>query len=99
MDSDLISEQNSHENFTFKRLANTVQLFNLKCNEKAGIPAVSKCISVDKNLPVHLSYHGLVIPLLQWLWYEHNWTLTKFSMLENFVSYLRNKGDCSKWTF
>ena len=33
--------------------------FNLKCNEKTGILAVPECISADKNLHVHLSYHGL----------------------------------------
>ena len=31
VDIDSISEQNSPENFTFKRLDNSVQLFNLKC--------------------------------------------------------------------
>ena len=32
------------------------------------------------------------MPLPQWFRYEHNWTSTKFSMIENFVSYLRKKG-------
>ena len=89
VDIDSISEQNSPENFTFKRLDNSVQLFNL-------FP-VYECISADRNLHVRLSYHGLVIPLPQRFRYEHNCTFTKFSMLENFVSYLRNhKGDRSK---
>ena len=53
-----------------------------------------------RNLHVCLSYHGLVILLPQWFRYENNCTFTKFSMLENFVSYLRNnKDDRSKWTF
>ena len=74
-----------------------MQLFNLKYNEKTGILAAHKCFSVDKNLHVGLSYYGLVIPLLQWFQCEHNCILTKFSMLENFVSYLKNnKGDRSK---
>ena len=60
--------------------------------QETDILAVHECISADRNLRVRLSYHGLVIPLPQWFRYEHNWTLTKFSMLENFVSYLRNKG-------
>ena len=34
--------------------------------------------------------------LLQWFQYECNCTLTKFSMFENFVSCLRNKGNCSE---
>ena len=62
--------------------------FNLKCNEKTGILAVHQCIGADRNLRVCLSYQGLVIPLPQWFRYENKFT--KFSMLENFVSYLRN---------
>ena len=59
-----ISKQNSPENFTFKRLDNSVQLFNLKYNEETGILAVHECISVDRNLDVRLSYHGLVMVLI-----------------------------------
>ena len=42
-----------------------MQLFNLKRTEETGILAVNECISADRNLHVPLSYHGLVIPLLQ----------------------------------
>ena len=77
-----------------------MQLFNFKCYEKTGILAVHEYISVDRNLYVHLSYHGSVIPFPQWFSYKNNCNLTKVSMLEHFVSYLRNnKGDHSKWTF
>ena len=85
-------EQNSPENFGklhSKRLDNSVLHFNLKCNEETGILAVDECISADRNLHVRLSYHGLVLPLRQGLRYEKFGTFTKFSMLENFVSYLR----------
>ena len=95
IDSDSISKQNSTENFTFKRLDNSLELFNLKHNEETGIPAVHECIIVDRNLHVCLSY-SLVTPFSQWFRYGHNRILTKFSMLENFVSFLRNKGDRSK---
>ena len=100
VDIDSISEQNSHEKLTFERLDNSEQIFNLKCNEQTGILAVHECISAEKNLHVRLSYHYLVILLPQWFRYENNCTFTKFSMLENFVSYLRNnKGNRSKSTF
>ena len=49
-------------------------LINLKCSEETGILAVRKCISANRNLHVRLSYHGLVIPLLQWFRYENNCT-------------------------
>ena len=97
VDIDSVSDQTSPVNFTFKRLDNSVQLCSLKCNEETGIVAVHECISVDRNLHVRLSYHGLVIPLPQWFQYEHNCTLTKFSMLKSFISCLRNnKGARSK---
>ena len=74
VDVDSISEQNSSENFIFTRLDNSMQLFNLKCSEETGILAVHECISADRNLRVRSSYHGLVIPLLQWFRYENNCT-------------------------
>ena len=40
-----------------------MQLFDLKFDEEAGIPAVQECSGVDKNLHVSLSYYGLVIPV------------------------------------
>ena len=57
VDIDSIFEQNSPENFTFKRLDNSMQLFNLKCNEETGILAVHECIIADRNLQV---YHIMV---------------------------------------
>ena len=74
VDIDSISEQNSSENFIFTRLDNSTQLFNLKCSEETGILAVYECISADRNLRVRSSYHGLVIPLLQWFRNENNCT-------------------------
>ena len=100
VDIDSISEQNSHENFTFVRLDNSGLYFNLICNEETGVLAVHECFSADRNLHVRFSYHGLVILLPQWFRYKNDYTFTKFSMLENFVPYLRNiKGDRSKWSF
>ena len=59
VDIDSISKQDSPENFTFKRLDNSVQLFNLQCNEETGNLAVHKCIGADRNLHVRL-YHVMV---------------------------------------
>ena len=69
-----------------------MQLFNLKFNEEAGIAAVHECISINRNLNIRLLYQGLVIPLREWFRNGHNCNLTKFSMVETFVSYLKNKG-------
>ena len=66
VDIDSIAKQNSPESFAFKRTDSSVQFFNLKCNEETGILAAHECISVDRNLHVRLSYHGLVIPFPKW---------------------------------
>ena len=52
------------ENFTFKKLDNSN--FSSKSNAGTSIPAVHKYSSMDRNLHVCLSYHGLVIPLPEW---------------------------------
>ena len=57
LDTDSISEQNSFENF------NSMQPFHLKCIEETSILVTHKCISIDRNLHVLLSFLGLVIPL------------------------------------
>ena len=49
-------------------------------------------------IQVRLSYHGFIIPLPLCFRYEHNCTLTKFGMHENFIFYLKNKSVSSKWT-
>ena len=45
---------------------------------------------------VSLSYDGHVIPLPEWFRHEQNCTVTRFNMLENFASYINQKGEkCS----
>ena len=59
VDIDSLSKHDSPENFTFERLDNGVQLFNLECNEETGILAVHKSISADRILHVCL-YHVII---------------------------------------
>ena len=47
-----------------------MELFNLKCIEKASILGVHKGISVDRSFHVLLSCYGLVIPLPQYNGFE-----------------------------
>ena len=50
-----------------------------------------KCL--DENVyQVNLTYKGYSIPLPEWFFSGHNCKLARFSMLENFASYVRNKG-------
>ena len=60
-DIDSISEQNSPEKFTFKRLGNSVQLFNPKLNAEADIPAVYEYIGIYRNPHERLSSNYLII--------------------------------------
>ena len=80
-------------NHSFKKLENSVQYYNLFFDETTGVPAVRECISIDRNLHVTLTYNGYVIPLPEWFRSGHNCTVTKFSMLENFASYVKQKGE------
>ena len=52
VDIDSISEQESPENVTFKRLDNGVKLFNLKCTEDTDILAVLEYISVNSYIRI-----------------------------------------------
>ena len=51
-----------------------------------------ECISINKELQVNLTHKGYSIPLPDWFRSGHSCKLTRFSMLENFASYVRNKG-------
>ena len=50
---------NSPLSYSFKRLDETVQYFNLVFNEQTGIPTVLECISINKELQVNLTHKGL----------------------------------------
>ena len=76
VDIDSISQQNSPQYFTLKRLDNITQFSNLNFNEETGVPMVHECISIDRNLQVCLSYHGLAIPFPEWFKNGHNYSST-----------------------
>ena len=59
-------------NYSFKRLDETVQYFNLVFNEQTGIPAVLECRSINKELQVNLTHKGYSIPLPEWFRSGHS---------------------------
>ena len=82
--------------YDFKRFDDRVQYYNLCFDTESGAPAVRECITIDTSLHVSLSYDGHVIPLPVWSRHGQNCTVTRFSMLENFASYIKQKGEeCS----
>lgn len=74
--------------------------FSLKKNEKyvwifridfeTNFSLLKECIRIDNNLHVQLQYYGNPIPLPHWFVKGHNAKLTRYSMLENFPSYIQN---------
>ena len=49
------------------------------------------CISKYENLHVKLTFQGLIILFSEWIYAGHNCYFIRFSMLENFASYIKNK--------
>ena len=82
--------------YDFKRFDDRVQYYKLCFDTESGVPAVRKCITIDTSLHVSLSYDGHVIPIPEWFRQGQICTVTKFSILENFASYIKQKGEeCS----
>ena len=48
-------------------------------------------VTIETSLHITLSYDEHVIPLREWLRHGQNCNLTRFSMLENFLSYIKQK--------
>jgi len=57
------------------------------------IAMVKESISIDSELHVSLSYCGFHVPLPEWFRKGHACKLTRRSMIENFPSYMREKGE------
>ena len=82
--------------YDFKRFDDRVQYYNLCFDTESGAPAVHPCITIDTSLHFSFSYDGYAIRLPEWFHHGQSCTVTRFSMLENFVSYIKQKGEkCS----
>ena len=73
---------------SLSKQSDVVIMYNLIVDKKTRIP-----ISIDTNLHVTLSYCGFHVPLPDWFRSVHNCRLSRRSMLENFPSYMRAKGE------
>ena len=83
----------SPDGYSFKKLENRVQFYNLCFNEDNIAPCVHECISIDINLHVSLSYNGHPVPQPEWFRRRRNCTLTRFSMLQNLASHIKQIGE------
>ena len=57
-------------------------------DEESGFSSIREAINVDKNLHVQLQLCSKPVSLPSWFITGRNGTLTSYSMLENFPSYL-----------
>ena len=95
---DFTSFTSEHTSFCydFKRFDGRIQHYNLCFETESGAHAVHKCIAIETSLYVSLSYDGHFIPLPDWFCHGQNFTATRFSILKNFASYIKQKGqECS----
>ena len=72
---------------------NCVIYYNLKFDDKTSFPKVFEAIKVDKDLHVLLQFIGRSLPLPPWFIQGTEAKLKRFSMLENFPSYITNLAD------
>ena len=87
------NQEHTPSEFTFKRLQESRQYYRLIFDSKSGFPRFYECISIDKELHVKLTFQGFSIPLPDWFHIGHNCTVNRFSMLEIFVSHIKNRSD------
>ena len=79
--------------YSVKLSIESIQYFDLLFDKKTVIPAVLKCIVIDKDWHVNLTYKGYNIPLSEWFRSVHDCKLTRTRMLEIiFASYIESKG-------
>ena len=82
--------------YDFRKFDDIVQYYNLCFDRESGAPAVCECITIDTSLHISLSYDRHVIPLPEWFRHRQKCTITRFRMLRNFVSYIKQKvEECS----
>ena len=57
--------------------------------ELLSVTEVTDCVRVDRDLNVKLFYKGSHLPLPQWFHHGSDCHLTKKSMMQNFLDYIR----------
>ena len=62
-------------------------------HKESGFPSIREAIKVDQSLHVQLQLSGKPVPLPSWFVAGRNSTLKRYSMLENFPSYLSGYGE------
>ena len=58
-----------------------------------SVTEVTDCVRVDRDLNIKLFYKGSPLPLLQWFHHGRDCHLTKNSMMQNFLNYIKLEGE------
>ena len=88
---DSLTQEHCPKGFSFNQYNSKVVYYNLCFDDITSIPSVHESIIIDEFLHVSLTYKGYHVPLPEWFRSGHNCKLNRFSMLENFPAYLKNK--------
>ena len=91
-DLNCLTETDCPPGFSFRRQDNSVLYYNLVFDNITGVPSVEKCLSINEQLHVTLTYRGYHLPLPQWFRMGNNCTLHRKSMLVNFPPYMKSRG-------
>ena len=75
--------------YTFQKYGDFVVCYRLET--VLNVTEVTDCVRVDRDLK--LFYKGLPLPLPQWFRHGRDCHLTKKSMMQNFLNYIRLEGE------
>ena len=75
--------------YTFQKYGDFVVCYRLETG--LNVTEVTDCVRVDRDLK--LFYKGLPLPLPQWFRHGRDCHLTKKSMMQNFLNYIRLEGE------
>ena len=76
--------------FEFKKHEDYILIYRIGFDIETHFPSIKECIRIDQNLHVQLQCNGNPIPLPQLFIHGNYDKLTKFIMLENFPTYIKN---------
>ena len=83
------------ENFNIDRQSDCVIVYCLDRDSNL-IPRVTFCIKIEKSMCIKLFYLGVPIPLPQWFLNGRSGHLTSWSMMPNFIAYIKERSDEAK---
>ena len=88
---DVINSTLTPPEYTFQKYNNLVVFYHLET--VLNVTEVPDCVRVDRDHNVKLFYKGSPLPLPQWFHHRRDCDLSKKSMMQNFLNYIRGRAD------